>query len=38
MGILLALIERGKSGRGQIVDADMVCFFHPQPTTSIHPP
>ncbi|KAH7915624.1 CoA-transferase family III [Hygrophoropsis aurantiaca] len=24
MGILLALIERGKSGRGQVVDADMV--------------
>ncbi|KAJ7127061.1 CoA-transferase family III [Mycena epipterygia] len=24
LGILLALIERGKSGRGQVVDADMV--------------
>ncbi|KAF8206501.1 CoA-transferase family III [Mycena galopus ATCC 62051] len=24
MGILLALVERGKSGRGQVVDADMV--------------
>lgn len=23
-GILLALIERGKSGRGQVVNADMV--------------
>jgi alpha-methylacyl-CoA racemase len=25
MGILLALIERGKSGKGQVVNADMVC-------------
>lgn len=25
-GILLALIERGKSGRGQIVEADMVSL------------
>lgn len=25
LGILLALIERGKSGRGQVVEADMVC-------------
>ena len=24
LGILLALIERGKSGRGQVVDTDMV--------------
>jgi alpha-methylacyl-CoA racemase len=24
LGILLALIERGRSGRGQVVDADMV--------------
>ena len=24
VGILLALIERGKTGRGQIVNADMV--------------
>ena len=30
LGILIALIERGKSGRGQIVEADMVhsnCFL-----------
>ncbi len=26
LGILLALIERGKSGLGQIVDTDMVCY------------
>lgn len=26
LGILLALVERGKSGRGQIVEADMVSF------------
>lgn len=25
LGILLALIERGKSGRGQVVEADMAC-------------
>ena len=24
LGILIALIERGKSGRGQIIEADMV--------------
>jgi alpha-methylacyl-CoA racemase len=24
-GILLALIERGRSGRGQVVNVDMVC-------------
>ena len=26
LGILLALIERGKSGRGQVVNVDMVCY------------
>lgn len=26
LGILLALIERGKSGRGQAVEADMVSI------------
>ena len=25
MGILMALIERTRSGLGQVVDADMVC-------------
>ena len=25
-GILLALIEREKSGRGQVVNTDMVCI------------
>lgn len=28
LGILLALIERGKSGRGQVVNADMVGSDH----------
>ena len=32
LGILLALIERGKSGRGQVVDTDMVCQFWLQST------
>jgi fluoride ion exporter CrcB/FEX len=27
VGILLALIERGRSGRGQVVNADMVKSF-----------
>ena len=26
LGIMLALIERGKSGQGQVVETDMVCF------------
>ena len=26
MGILMALIERTRSGLGQVVDADMVCL------------
>src|SRR6266576_2564105 len=26
LGILLALLERGKSGQGQVVNVDMVCF------------
>ena len=28
LGILLALIERGKSGKGQVVEADMVRLRH----------
>jgi alpha-methylacyl-CoA racemase len=28
LGILLALIERGKNGRGQVVNADMVSTSH----------
>lgn len=28
-GILLAFAERSKSGRGQIVEADMVKFLYP---------
>jgi alpha-methylacyl-CoA racemase len=27
LGILLALFERGASGGGQVVEADMVCFY-----------
>lgn len=27
LGILLALFERGTSGHGQVVEADMVCFY-----------
>jgi alpha-methylacyl-CoA racemase len=26
-GIMLALVERGKSGRGQVVETDMVCLY-----------
>jgi len=32
LGILIALIERDKSGRGQVVDTDMVCQFWSQST------
>lgn len=34
LGILLALIERGKSGRGQVVNADMVSRRHTLPLHS----
>lgn len=27
VGILLALIERGTTGRGQVINADMVCEY-----------
>lgn len=28
VGILLALIDRGNTGRGQVVNTDMVCVIH----------